>query len=72
MLVPRGLAPVGGLTPALGAGHGPFPGATLGSAALYLSPPVTIIWAWAMFGEPRSWAMAGGSDFINRNGTGAC
>ncbi|AFL49719.1 drug/metabolite transporter (DMT)-like permease [Sinorhizobium fredii] len=27
---------------------------------LYLSPPVTMIWAWVMFGEPLSWAMAGG------------
>ena len=30
------------------------------TAVLYLSPPVTMIWAWAMFGEPLSWAMAGG------------
>jgi drug/metabolite transporter (DMT)-like permease len=28
------------------------------SSVLYLSPPVTMIWAWAMFGEPLSWAMA--------------
>jgi len=30
------------------------------TAILYLSPPVTMIWAWVMFGEPLSWAMAGG------------
>ncbi len=30
------------------------------TAVLYLSPPVTMIWAWIMFGEPLSWAMAGG------------
>jgi len=30
------------------------------TAILYLSPPVTMLWAWAMFGEPLSWAMAGG------------
>jgi drug/metabolite transporter (DMT)-like permease len=28
------------------------------SSVLYVSPPVTMIWAWAMFGEPLSWAMA--------------
>ena len=28
------------------------------TAILYLSPPVTMIWAWALFGEPLSWAMA--------------
>lgn len=27
---------------------------------LYLSPPVTMIWAWLMFEEPLSWAMAAG------------
>jgi drug/metabolite transporter (DMT)-like permease len=27
---------------------------------LYLSPPVTMIWAWIMFGEPLSSAMAFG------------
>jgi drug/metabolite transporter (DMT)-like permease len=27
------------------------------TAILYLSPPVTMIWAWIMFGEPLSWAM---------------
>ncbi|MET1027477.1 MAG: DMT family transporter [Dongiaceae bacterium] len=30
------------------------------TAILYLSPPVTMIWAWIMFGEPLSWAMAAG------------
>lgn len=30
------------------------------TAVLYLSPPVTMIWAWVMFGEPLSWAMAAG------------
>jgi drug/metabolite transporter (DMT)-like permease len=30
------------------------------TAVLYLSPPVTMNWAWIMFGEPLSWAMAGG------------
>jgi drug/metabolite transporter (DMT)-like permease len=30
------------------------------TAILYLSPPVTMIWAWVMFGEPMSWAMAAG------------
>lgn len=25
---------------------------------LYLSPPVTMLWAWAMFDEPLSWVMA--------------
>lgn len=28
------------------------------TAILYLSPPVTMIWAWVMFNEPMSWAMA--------------
>jgi drug/metabolite transporter (DMT)-like permease len=28
------------------------------TAILYLSPPVTMIWAWIMFDEPLSWAMA--------------
>ena len=27
---------------------------------LYLSPPVTMVWAWLMFNEPLSWAMAVG------------
>lgn len=30
------------------------------TAVLYLSPPVVALWAWVMFGEPLSWAMAGG------------
>ena len=30
------------------------------TAILYLSPPVTMIWAFIMFGEPLSWAMAAG------------
>ncbi|MBN9253264.1 MULTISPECIES: DMT family transporter [unclassified Mesorhizobium] len=30
------------------------------TAVLYLSPPVTMIWAWVMFGEKLSWAMAAG------------
>jgi drug/metabolite transporter (DMT)-like permease len=30
------------------------------TAVLYLSPPVTMIWAWMVFGEQMSWAMAGG------------
>jgi drug/metabolite transporter (DMT)-like permease len=30
------------------------------TAVLYLSPPVTMIWAWMMFGESLSWAMAAG------------
>lgn len=28
------------------------------TAILYVSPPVTMIWAWVMFNEPLSWAMA--------------
>lgn len=30
------------------------------SATIYLSPPVTMIWAWALFGEPLTWPMAAG------------
>jgi drug/metabolite transporter (DMT)-like permease len=30
------------------------------TAVLYVSPPVTMIWAWVMFNEPLSWAMAMG------------
>lgn len=30
------------------------------TAVLYLSPPVVMIWAWIMFGEPLSFAMAAG------------
>ncbi len=31
--------------------------AALVSSAIYLSPPVTMIWAWALFSEPLSWVM---------------
>jgi len=34
--------------------------ATRVTTVLYLSPPVTMIWAWAMFNEPLSWQMAFG------------
>ena len=30
------------------------------TAILYVSPPVTMVWAWLMFNEPLSWAMAAG------------
>lgn len=30
------------------------------TSVLYLSPPVVMIWAWLMFDEPISWAMAAG------------
>ncbi|MCY1284245.1 carboxylate/amino acid/amine transporter [compost metagenome] len=30
------------------------------ASILYLSPAVTILWAWAMFDEPLSWIIAGG------------
>jgi drug/metabolite transporter (DMT)-like permease len=30
------------------------------TAVLYLSPPVTMVWAWVMFNEPLSWSMAAG------------
>ena len=30
------------------------------TAVLYLSPPITMVWAWAVFNEPLSWAMAAG------------
>ncbi|WEZ84027.1 DMT family transporter [Rhizobium sp. 32-5/1] len=30
------------------------------TAILYLSPPVTMLWAWIMFDEPLSWGMAAG------------
>lgn len=30
------------------------------SSVLYLSPPITLLWAWAMFDEPLSWQMAAG------------
>lgn len=29
--------------------------ATRVSTVLYLSPPITMLWAWAMFNEPLSW-----------------
>lgn len=32
--------------------------ATRVSTVLYLSPPITMLWAWAMFNEPLSWQMA--------------
>ena len=28
------------------------------TAVLYISPPVTMLWAWAVFNEPLTWAMA--------------
>ncbi|WP_342346200.1 DMT family transporter [Burkholderia perseverans] len=31
------------------------------TSVLFLSPPVTFIWAWAMFGEPLSWLMLVGT-----------
>lgn len=30
------------------------------ASVLYLSPGATVIWAWAMFGEPLSWLIAAG------------
>lgn len=30
------------------------------TSVLYLSPPITLIWAWAMFDEPLSWQMGAG------------
>lgn len=36
-----------------------FPAAKV-SAAIYLSPPVTMIWAWALFGEPLTLTMFAG------------
>ncbi|WP_323154839.1 DMT family transporter [Pseudomonas alvandae] len=32
--------------------------ATRVASVLYLSPPITMLWAWAMFDEPLSWQMA--------------
>jgi len=32
--------------------------ATRVASVLYLSPPITMLWAWAMFEEPLSWQMA--------------
>ena len=34
--------------------------ATRVTAVLYLSPPVTMIWAWVMFDEALTWQMAAG------------
>lgn len=34
--------------------------ATRVASVLYLSPPVTMLWAWAMFSEPLSWQMVSG------------
>ncbi|WP_072396479.1 DMT family transporter [Pseudomonas sp. NFACC09-4] len=34
--------------------------ATRITSLLYLSPPITMLWAWAMFDEPLSWQMAAG------------
>ena len=34
--------------------------ATRVARVLYLSPPVTMLWAWAMFDEPLSWQMVSG------------
>ncbi|WP_222129954.1 DMT family transporter [Bordetella genomosp. 13] len=31
------------------------------ASVLYLSPALTLLWAWAMFGEPLSWLMAAGT-----------
>ncbi len=31
------------------------------ASVLYLSPAVTLVWAWAMFGEPLSWLMGLGT-----------
>ncbi|SAK96494.1 multidrug DMT transporter permease [Caballeronia temeraria] len=31
------------------------------TSVLFLSPPVTLVWAWAMFREPLSWLMALGT-----------
>ncbi|SEC40552.1 DMT family transporter [Rhodobacter sp. 24-YEA-8] len=36
-----------------------FPAAKV-SAAIYLSPPVTMVWAWALFSEPLTMAMFAG------------
>ena len=27
------------------------------SATVYLSPPVTLLWAWVLFDEPLTWVM---------------
>ncbi|WP_231934916.1 DMT family transporter [Bordetella bronchialis] len=31
------------------------------TGVLFLSPPVTLVWAWAMFGEPLSWTILAGT-----------
>jgi drug/metabolite transporter (DMT)-like permease len=36
-----------------------FPAAKV-SAAIYLSPPVTMLWAWALFAEPLTLTMFAG------------
>lgn len=35
--------------------------AALISSTIYLSPPLTMLWAWALFAEPLTWAMAFGA-----------
>ena len=30
------------------------------AATVYLSPPVTMLWAWVLFDEPLGWVMAAG------------
>jgi drug/metabolite transporter (DMT)-like permease len=35
--------------------------ATRVASVLYLSPAVTLVWAWAVFGEPLSWLMLAGT-----------
>lgn len=30
------------------------------TSVLYLSPPITLLWAWVMFDEPLSWQMGAG------------
>ncbi|MCS3469961.1 drug/metabolite transporter (DMT)-like permease [Pseudomonas sp. JUb42] len=38
------------------------------TSVLYLSPPITLLWAWAMFDEPLFWQMgAGMADFRDRH-----
>lgn len=39
------------------------------TSILFLSPPVTLLWAWAMFGEPLSWQMLVGM-LISLSGIG--
>ncbi len=33
---------------------------TRATSVLYLSPPITLLWAWAMLDEPLSWQMGAG------------